>query len=319
MTQDGTAMAVRGGGSVGATRRIFNSWNFCDVTSQAGFLDIEPASPIVTAISTRNGVLFWTAKKAYISKFIGIPYVYNYTEIADNCTPWSPESMVTTSSQALWMSKQGLFAYDGTIIAPVACMVRPWIDDDIDPLNVREQACAVHVADFNEFWWFFPQLGQPHNTRAIIFNYKEGWFSQAQMSRSAGDHRVVQRADDHGRRHGRFSARARRRLQQCRAALRRDVRPQSDLRLEVGHDQADDPRHRGRHRQCPICRCSTATAAAWAWPNSRRRRARCARTAMSTFGRRAATFGCAFSWSGPAVNPVTVGQHLVDGVQRGDR
>jgi hypothetical protein len=51
---------------------------------------------------------------------------------------------------------------------------------------VREQACAVHNPNFNEFWWFFPQLGQPYNTRAAIYNYKEGWWSQAQMARSAG-------------------------------------------------------------------------------------------------------------------------------------
>ena len=62
---------------------------------------------------------------------------------------------------ALWMSQQGMFSFDGTSIAPIACKVRPWVDDDIDLINVREQACAVHVGNFNEFWWFFPQLGQP--------------------------------------------------------------------------------------------------------------------------------------------------------------
>ena len=164
----------------------FHAWDFSNVTSQAGFIDIEPASPMIAALSTRNGVLFWTAKKTYISKFLGIPYVYNYTELADSCTPWSSESAVTTSSMALWMSQQGLFAFDGTSVLPVACLVRPWIDDDIDPLNVREQSCAVHVANFNEFWWFFPQLGQPYNTRCAIYNYKEGWWAQGQMSRSAG-------------------------------------------------------------------------------------------------------------------------------------
>jgi hypothetical protein len=162
------------------------SWNYSDVTSQAGFLDIEPASPIITAISTRSGTLFWTGKKAYNSQFLGIPYVYNYVELADNCTPWSPQSMVTTSAMVLWMSEQGMFSYDGTSILPAACAVRAWIDDDIDPVNVREQSCAVHVENYNEIWWFFPQKGQPYNTRAAIYNYKEGWWSQARMSRSAG-------------------------------------------------------------------------------------------------------------------------------------
>jgi hypothetical protein len=162
------------------------AWDYSSVTSQAGFLDIEPASPIITAYATRNGTLFWTGKKAYVSTFLGLPYIYNYVELAQNCTPWSSESVVGTSSMTLWFSQQGMFSFDGTSIFPVACLVRPWVDDDIDLLNVREQACMVHVGNFNEVWWFYPQNGQTSNTRAIIYNYKEGWWSQAQMSRSAG-------------------------------------------------------------------------------------------------------------------------------------
>jgi hypothetical protein len=185
-TQDGTSDG-------GSFRRFgwcdqenFNAWNYSVVTSQAGYLDIEPASPIVTAHSTRNGTIFWTGKKAYVVQFLGLPYIYNYVELADNCTPWSPCSVTSTSSMSLWMSQQGMFSFDGTSVLPVQCNVRPWVDSDIDWLNVREQACAVHISSFNEFWWFFPQNGQPYNTRAIIYNYKEGWWSQAQMSRSAG-------------------------------------------------------------------------------------------------------------------------------------
>lgn len=162
------------------------SWVFDDVTSQAGYLDVEPASPIVCAMPTRHGTVFWTAKQAFVSQFVGLPYVYNYAWLADNCTPWSPESMATSSTMAMWMSQQGMFAFDGTNVDPIPCAVRAWINDDIDLQNVREQACAVHVAPFNEFWWFFPQNGQPNNTRVVIFNYKEGWWSQGQMSRSAG-------------------------------------------------------------------------------------------------------------------------------------
>ena len=164
----------------------FKAWDYPNVTSQAGFLDIEPASPIVTAISTRNGTLFWTSKTTYRSRFLGLPYIYNYEELGDNCTPWSPHSMVNTSVMLLWFSEQGAFSFNGTSILPVACMVRPWVDEDIDLAAVREQACAVHVESFNEFWWFFPQNGQPYNTRCIIYCYKEGWWSQGQMARSAG-------------------------------------------------------------------------------------------------------------------------------------
>jgi hypothetical protein len=168
----------------------FYAWDYSNVVSQAGFLDIEPAAPIITAKATPLGTLFWTAVSAYISQFLGLPYIYNYTELSKDCTPWSPCSVVSTTSMTLWFSQQGLYSYNGAYIMPLPCKVRPWVDDDIDTLNVREQACAVHVAPFNEFWWFFPQgpANNPsgYNTRCIIYNYKEGWWSQGQMARSAG-------------------------------------------------------------------------------------------------------------------------------------
>jgi hypothetical protein len=168
----------------------YTNWNYEDTTTQAGFIDIEPSSPIITACATRNGTIFWTGKKVYVSRFLGTPFIYNFTELGDSCTPWSPQSVVTTSSMVLWFSQQGPYSFDGTSVLPIQCMVRAWVDDDIDLLNVREQACAVHVANFNEFWWFFPQGPQINpsgfNTRAVIYNYKEGWWGQAQCARSAG-------------------------------------------------------------------------------------------------------------------------------------
>ena len=184
--QDGTT----GGGS---SRRFSwcdqenpGAWDYSNVTSQAGFLDIEPASPIIAANATRSGTMIWTAKKAYVSQFLGIPYVYNYVELSDACTPWSPQSAVTTSSLCLWFAEQGLYAFDGTSIQPVGCRIRPWIDADIDTVAVRELSFAAHLAEFNEFWWFFPTLNSAFNNRAAVYNYKEGWWTQANLSRSAG-------------------------------------------------------------------------------------------------------------------------------------
>ena len=186
-TQDGTT----GGG--GSSRRFAwcdqenpGAWDYSNVTSQAGFLDIEPASPIICALATRVGVIFWTGKKVYTARFLGLPYVYNSTELADGTTPWSPQSMTTTSALTIWFSEQGMFTYDGTSIAPVPCLVRPWIDDDIDPIAVRELSFAAHLGEFSEWWWFFPELNSPFNTKAMVYNYKEGWFTQCRLSRSAG-------------------------------------------------------------------------------------------------------------------------------------
>jgi hypothetical protein len=162
------------------------AWDYANITSQAGYLDIEPASPIICAVAGPLGVLMWTAKTTYFNAFLGLPYIYNYTELAKSCTPWSPQSVVPTTTLTLWMSEQGVFSYNGAWVQPVACKIRPWVDDDIDPVAVRDLSFAAHLSEFNEWWWFFPQLGQPTNTRAIVYNYKEGWWTQANLSRSAG-------------------------------------------------------------------------------------------------------------------------------------
>jgi hypothetical protein len=86
----------------------------------------------------------------------------------------------------MWMSPQGSWLFDGTSINPIPCPIRAYIIDDIDEIQARFQACAVHLGLFNEFWWFYPQNGQTYNTRAVFFNYREGWWSQCQMPRSAG-------------------------------------------------------------------------------------------------------------------------------------
>ena len=186
VAQDGTIEGGKQNRFAWCDQENPGAWDYSNVTSQAGFLDIEPASPIICASATRNGVLIFTAKKAYNSQFLGLPYIYNYIELGNNCTPWSPQSMSATSSMMTWMSKQGLFAFDGTSITPMNCAVRPWVDDDIDLLQVREQACMIHVGDFSEVWWFFPQNGQTKNTRCIIYSYKEGWWSMGRMARTAG-------------------------------------------------------------------------------------------------------------------------------------
>ena len=164
------------------------AWDYVSVTSQAGYLDIEPASPIICASSTRNGIIFFTAKKAYNSVFSGMPYIYNYTEIGNNCTPWSPQSISNTSSMIVWMSKQGAFSFDGTSIVPANYFVRPWVDDEHrPPASARASACMVHVSDFSEVWWFFTQDGQTKNTRCIyIFVQGEAGWGMGQMARTAG-------------------------------------------------------------------------------------------------------------------------------------
>ena len=66
--QDGTDSTASNGGG-GFNRFAWcdqenpGAWDYSNVVSQAGFLDVEPSSPIITALCTRTGTLIWTGKK----------------------------------------------------------------------------------------------------------------------------------------------------------------------------------------------------------------------------------------------------------------
>ena len=205
--RDGTVDGVAGGSFrrfAWCEQEDYTNWSYEDVTTQKRAS--STSSPRLRfSARGRNAplsTLYWTAKKCYRSRYLGEPYIYSNDELADNCTPWSPQSMVTTTSMVLWFSQQGPYSYDGTSILPVQCTVRAWIDDDIDLLNVRATSHAVSLYFTNfggwgksvEFWVLLIR-------RVLwIYNYKEGFWSQARCAYTGRRDRELYVAHDHGER-----------------------------------------------------------------------------------------------------------------------
>ena len=216
-----------------------------------------------------------------------------------------------------------MFSFDGTSILPVQCKVRPWVDQDIDLLNVREQATAVHIATFNEFWWFFPQNEQPYNTRCIIYNYKEGWWSQGQMSRSAGITSSYTAQPILADGLVAFEHEARHRLRQRRAALGQDVSTSTSTRgskLTTVKQMIPD-----------IGGAVSSLLYSLAYTNSRSLSNGQPVPELQSipipvrpdgfvdFRVTGRDIRLVLAVAGPSVLPVTVGEHLIDAVPRGDR
>ena len=234
------------------------------------------------------------------------------------------------------MSEQGPFSYDGTSVLPVKCMIRPWIDDNIDPVAVRELSFACHVGDFNEWWWFYPTLNSPFNTRAAIYSYKEGWWTQCRLSRSAGitssytAHPIF--ADDYvAIQHEIFQATSYVNVSmpvEAPFAESFDLNLASGARLTTVKQLIPD---------VEALNPTDANAAQAAISNLRysmfyrRSRSlgdpeaadaeafRCGLTAMSTFASRGVICGCASTWIRPAFSRSRLALHLIDAVPRGDR
>lgn len=162
------------------------NWDFANVASKAGFYDVEPSSPIIDTSITRDGVMFHTAVKTHMVRFVGLPYVYSYEEIADSTTPVSGASIAATAIGSIWFTENGFWQYSGAICAPIECPIVNIINDDIDWTYARYEAAAVNISSFSELWFFYPSAGSRYNDKYVVYNYREGWWANGSMPRSCG-------------------------------------------------------------------------------------------------------------------------------------
>lgn len=191
VTKQRHVMVFDAGGVTGrfawCSQEDINDWSYADVTKTAGFYDIQPLSPIVTAWRAGDEVCFWTADSTmYVVRYLGVPYVYNYNAIASGVTPVSPQSVARVSNGIIWASSGGFWKYDQSVIDSIPCPVWSWITDDSDAARARFTSAMVPIPTKGEVWWFFPSADATQNDRCAILNYNEGWWSQANIGRTCG-------------------------------------------------------------------------------------------------------------------------------------
>ena len=175
------------------------AWDYTSVTSQAGsYLDVEPANPIIAASTTLNGIIF-TAKKAYNSVYLGMPYLQLCKARQQLHAVVTRRASPTTSSMIIWMSKRGCSPSTALRLCLKLSLVRPWVDDDIDLPSGEWCTSATEV------WWFFP-AGREDQKHALHLLFVPGLVGNGPDGADGGDHLVVHRAHHHGRRSDRVPA-----------------------------------------------------------------------------------------------------------------
>lgn len=168
-------------------QEIITDWNFATVDGSAGFYDLEPASPIVTATNTADGVLFFCANnKSFIVRYAGLPFVYTYEEVSEVGGPISPASLVETPVGTMFVDLNGFWMFTAGSMQPIQCPVWSWVHDRYRDFSSRYEATFVHLTKFSEVWWFFGTTNETKTTHYVSYNYRDGWWSMGQLSRSCG-------------------------------------------------------------------------------------------------------------------------------------
>jgi len=152
-------------------------------TNTAGSLRLSSGSEIITAVETRQQILIWTDASLYSMRFVGPPFTFSITLLANNVSIISPNAVVSVGDRVYWMDTENFFMYGGQM-QTIPCTVLRYVFDDIN-LEQRSQFFAGSNRMFNEVFWFYCSSDSVSIDRYAKFNYADNTWDIGSLSRTA--------------------------------------------------------------------------------------------------------------------------------------
>jgi hypothetical protein len=153
------------------------------ITNQAGSFRLSRGSEIVSAIQTRQEIVVWTDAAIYSMQYLGPPFVWGFTLLADNVSIVSPNAVATAAGVVYWMGVDKFYMYAGRV-ETLPCSVRQFVFTDIN----REQEAQFFASTnegFSEIWWFYCSKNSTVVDRYVIFNYLDRVWYYGTLNRTA--------------------------------------------------------------------------------------------------------------------------------------
>lgn len=167
-----------------SSREDFTDWNFASTTNTAGFLDLQTETPLVTGANVREGTLIWSENRAFLVRYIGLPFIYGADELGTTKL-YSPNTFAEFDGRCVWMDESGFMAYGGGSMQPLSCPLADYIFSDIDPEYGPRVSHASVNGKFDEVWFFYPSTGQTDCDRYVVWNWAENHWSMGTLARTA--------------------------------------------------------------------------------------------------------------------------------------
>ena len=152
-------------------------------TNQAGSYRLSHGSEIIGALQARQEILVWTDAAVYSMQYLGPPYVWGFTLMADNVSIASPNAMATAAGVVYWMGTDKFYAYSGRV-ETLPCSVRQYVFSNINR-DQEAQFFAGTNEGYSEIWWFYCSTNSTVADRYVIFNYLDRVWYYGALERTA--------------------------------------------------------------------------------------------------------------------------------------
>lgn len=158
-------------------------------SNQAGDITLATSGELRCGLRTRAQTLLSTDIDVWAATYIGLPSVYRFERVGENCGFISRRAGVAVGPRAMWMGRSGFFLYDG-IVRELPCAVFEFVFNDLNLTQASKITCLA-VSQSDEVWWFYPSSASTENDRYVKFNYVQGHWDFGYFSRTAGIDREI--------------------------------------------------------------------------------------------------------------------------------
>lgn len=153
-------------------------------TNSAGGQVLSVGTAIVGAIKTRQEVLISTDNGLVSMRFVGAPFVFSFTPVAENVAFASPKSAVVSGDTMYFMDPGGFYIYRGAV-QRMPCSVERYVFDNINKDQIYK-VFATTNPDYSEVTWYYPVgEGETDITNYVSFNYVENVWAVGTLERGA--------------------------------------------------------------------------------------------------------------------------------------
>jgi hypothetical protein len=152
-------------------------------TNQAGSIRLSTGSEIISHLQTRQEILVFTDAALYSLQYLGPPYVWGSSLLADNISIVGKNTVAMGSGVVFWMGIDKFYRYDGRV-QTLRCDLREYIFSDINPQQYAQFFAGTNEG-FNEVWWFYCSENSTTIDKYVVYNYAEDIWYYGTMARTA--------------------------------------------------------------------------------------------------------------------------------------
>lgn len=159
-------------------------------TNQAGSQVLQTSGRIMGAQRGRGQMLILTDIDMHRMTFVGAPFIYSTERVGTNCGLVARKAVATSDAGTFWMGQKSFFLYNGSSVQELDCEVKDYVFGDINRSQISK-CWATTVGQHSEIWWFYCSSGSNEIDRYVSFDYRQGYWTTGDLSRTCGVDRGV--------------------------------------------------------------------------------------------------------------------------------